>query len=404
MARVTRPPRGSPYRIKADGYVVGVYYVDGRRIFRDLGKLSEFERTERGRRRTTHQLNLAIQRRWEERLAELQEEAEQGRGSREPISAVLQKWVEWAEGARMAGNTINNHYRLLQRQYVEAAGDHPVGRIGVEDVDRYRAYLLNAGNNPVTVNLKLAKLRTFLGWAKERGYLHELPPIRRVRENKRVPRIPSQADIRALLERVHRLATTEPNLRHRYHYELHELMYVLVLGSAMRRSEMFYRPWSEVYLDSGLALVTDSKEGEDKLVVLAGFTVDYLRRWREKYPHHKWLFDNGQQQLAYSNPMALTRAARRHMDAVGLRDSQIKPLHGFRSNLATVGLNELGLPSTAVQQILNHASFTTTEAAYLASRTAEKQRAMQELEQRYFPGLQIEAILSEAPMEEHSTS
>ena len=78
--------------------------------------------------------------------------------------------------------------------------------------------------------------------------------------------------------------------------------------------------------------------------------------------------------------------------ALGFGDLRLKPLHSFRALFATVNLNELGADSKTVAELLNHASFKTTESAYLAGMGKAKQRALLTYQEQYLAGLLGEGV------------
>jgi integrase len=235
---------------------------------------------------------------------------------------------------------------------------------------------------PVTINMHLTRLATFLNWARKRDYMRNPPPVEKLRTKKRVPRVPQQHLIQALARRIYERATTHPNPKTRYCYELHWMLLLFVLGCGVRRGGPFFAKWEHVYLDDAALLLERSKGGEE-LIFLPEVLVSYLRNRRERYPDHVWLFGNGKGERAYAQPHALTTAFRRHLKEIGFEKPDFKPIHGFRANFATISLNELGVDSRTVAKLLDHSSFRTTEESYLADRAKEKRRAMKVFEDSY---------------------
>jgi len=234
--------------------------------------------------------------------------------------------------------------------------------------------------------MRLTRLNTFLRWARARGYIAEPPPVEKVKESRRVPRVPLEEHIRALWARLRHLSTAHPDPRQRYFYGLHLMMLLFVVGTGVRRAGPFHAKWEHVDFAGAAVLLVKSKGGEEWLN-LPPLLVAFLRERRARYPHHVWLFDNGRGKLAYSDPHAISTAFRRHQAALGFAGLRIKPLHGFRALFATVNMNELGADSKTVAELLNHASFKTTENAYLAGMAKAKRRALVAYEEQYLAGL-----------------
>jgi integrase len=383
MISIARPRFGDCFRIRGNGYVEGIFVVDGVRKFRNLAKMCEVERNGSGRTRTEKQVNDAIQALWEDRRKVLEEELRNGYvGPDSRIADAFDEWIAKAPGNGVAPVTVERHYRGLVREYLAGVGDHGLRDVSLAHVDRLKAHLHARGLAPVTINMHLTRMATFLNWAARRGYVKNSPRVEKLRLKKRVARVPQQVHIQALARRMHERATAHPNRKTRYQYELHWMLLLFVLGTGVRRGGPFYAKWEHVYLDEAAMLLEKSKGGEE-LIFLPEVLVSYLRGRRERYPHHVWLFDNGKGELAYSEPHALTTAFRRHLHALGFGDLDFKPIHGFRANFATVSLNELGVDSRTVAKLLDHASFRTTEESYLADRAKEKRRGLALYEQAY---------------------
>lgn len=83
----------------------------------------------------------------------------------------------------------------------------------------------------------------------------------------------------------------------------------------------------------------------------------------------------------------MTTAFRRHQVALGCGHLRLRPPHSCRALFATVNLNELGGDSKTVAELLNHASFKTTDKAYLAGMAKAKQRALPTCQEPYLAGL-----------------
>jgi integrase len=386
---VRGPRRGDNWGVREDldGYLYGTFIVDGRRVQRGLGRrIQELERTPSGTRRTDKQVSAVVDELWEAKREELEQAQARKRPERRMIKDVMQEWMDGAEANGMSAETVTKHYALMANQYLGGVGNHPLGEIALAHVDKFKARLRERGLAPATTNMRLTRLKTFLRWAQARGYVTELPSIEKVKEGRRVPRVPLEEHIRAFWARLRHLATEHADPRQRYFYGLHLMMLLFVLGTGVRRAGPFHAKWEHVDFARAAVLLVKSKGGEERLD-LPPLLVTFLQERRARYPHHVWLFDNGRGKLAYSNPHAISTAFRRHQAALGFAGLRIKPLHGFRALFATVNMNELGADSKTVAELLNHASFKTTENAYLAGMAKAKRRALVAYEEQYLAGL-----------------
>jgi len=395
-ARVLPPKTGRRIRIDR-GRVDGVFYIDGHRTFRNLGLLADAERSPGGRSRTDAQITGYFLARWDERAREIQAALDARAGEGRPVLAVMAEWIEARAGDGLAGGTTDLN-SLTAEQYALAVGDHQCGDISLAHVDKFRAWLTTRGLAPATINQRLSKLAAFIAWAARREYLHDAPPVDRVREKRPVPRIPQPEQIRALLDRIHSRVRDRAGTAIGYQYELHELMIVLVLSTGMRRGEPLGVRWSDIDLERGIIIVDSTKEGAGKAIVLPWIAVEYLRARRQRYPDHTWLFNarEGQGQ-AYTEPHAVTTAIRRHMAAAGLAGLHLKPIHSYRANVATIGVDTLGLDPASVQAQLGHASLRTTQRSYVATQTGSKRRSADAYETGFLDSVFDRKLIEDMP-------
>lgn len=382
MAAITRPKRGGTWKNNR-GYIEGVYLIGGRRAFKGLGRADAFTHTAGGRLRTPDQLHRVIEHAWDAKREEL--EAEMGAeaaGDARGIIDAMDEWIQRAPDNGIKKVTIDVHYRLMQRQYKAGVGNHPLRDMSILKLDDFKAHLKKEGLGPVTVNIRLSKLRVFLNWAARRKYLKALPVIEMLKEPKKRPRTPQPQQAGAFIREMLMLATLAPDKRHRYFYELHFMELLFVLGTGVRRSGPLFTTWADTYLDQGACLMREYKGGET-LVFLPAMLTAYLANRRQRYPQHKWLFDSGRGVPAYKDAHAMTTSFRRHKKRLGYGGVEFKPLHGFRANFATVNLNELGVDSSTVSKLLDHSSYKTTENSYIADMAMAKRKAMDAFEAQY---------------------
>ena len=363
----------------------GVFLIDGKRRHRTLCKSKGVLRTPSGKLRSAKQLNSAIQPLWEAKREGL-EKQHQRQDNTTPILEAMGDWIKKAPAEGIDPETVSKHWKLMKNQYEAGVGNHPIGEFSLDHADQFKDYLERRGLSPVTRNMRLTRLRAFLRWAQERDYLENVPRIRNVKEPKRVVITPPKSYISKFIERLADLAANHKDDRQQYYYELHFMELLFTLCTGVRRSAPMFTPWKQVYFKLGFAVMEKSKGGME-LVVLPGLLLGYLEGRRKRYPKHVWLFDDGEGNLAYSNPHHMTTAFRRHKAALGFKDLKVKPIHGFRSNLVTVGLDELGIDLADVQHLAGHASADTTQKAYRASMIQGKRRAMEIYETQYLAPL-----------------
>jgi len=282
----------------------GVFVIDGKRTFRLLELVKDAERTPRGRLRSEQQVTAYLLKRWDHKRAEMEAELAESHGDGLTMSQALERWEEWAKTEGLAKTTVELHYRRALDEYQAANGDHPIAEISLSHLDRFKKHLRDRKLAPATINLRLAKVAALLRWAQRRNYLDKMPRIEPVRELRQLARTMEAKDIRRVIERLRTLISETKHKRHKYHYELHELLLVLILATGMRRGEPFQCTWADVDLKAGVLRIPHPKERDAKRVALPPLAVSYLKRRRRKYPEHVRLFDDGKGGSAYSDAHA----------------------------------------------------------------------------------------------------
>ena len=293
------------------------------------------------------------------------------------LKAAWETWI--AVSADKAPGTLA-YYRRTLEEYLAAQRDHPARDFSLRHVDTFRAYLSGKGLAPASINIRLQNLVTFQGWAAERGYLPGTVRIRQLPKERRLPRVPDHAKVLALLRRLAWLRRRgSRDARARTH--LHERAVRVLLGTGLRRSEVFWLRWADVDLDAGDLTVRYSegfkvKERREKVVPLPPSLSAWLVRVRARASAQEvWLLDDGTGRHAFSTPGNLTRVLGRHFAAVGLAGLGIKAVHGFRAYYADRLHNQLGVPLEVVQRMMGHQSITTTMGYLPVVRTQERRAA-----------------------------
>jgi integrase len=389
--RITAPPHGVNYRVRNGGTVDGFYYLDGRRTTRVLARLADLQRDAQGRRRTPTQLDKVIQRLWEEKLGELHQERP-AKATSEPSRGIGELFGEWiaAAAADKAPGT-RAYYRRTVGEYLTATGDHPLSKIGLAQVDRYRAYLAGRALSVASINIRLQNLKTFLRWAHEREHLERIPPIRLLRREKRLARVLSESDVAAwfrMLQAIRRHRPKappvrlpngtlfHPNRKQRRSAALRERFLRVAYDTGCRSSEIFHLELAQFDLKRGLLRVEfkqrfSIKERREKVIPLTRRLRRFIAAVRKCYPHERYLLDDGRGCLAYTSPGAFAPQLQRDRAALGLNGRGVKLVHGFRA-LYAHRLRERGAALDAIKDLLGHSHIKVTEGYFPASQTRER--------------------------------
>ena len=291
---------------------------------------------------------------------------------------LLQEWQDALAPVR-SPRTLAVFVRA-SNEYIAACGNHPIGAFGLRQYDKFVAalsqprtqarrplrppYLLSVAAK----NIRLKALGAFFTWAAERDLVPRRPKIALLRDHKRLPRVPTAAQMDALFAALWRGATTA-HRGHRRDYQLQLRLYMLARFTGARLQEMYWLPWAQVDFAEGEIRVLKQgrfaiKERREKVLPMPAVLQAFLTRERAAAPAEVWLFDNGRGELAYASPYGLTHAFRRRWADIGGALAGIKPVHAFRAFFAQE-LWGRGLDLSIVQQWMGHQSQAIT-AGYLS--------------------------------------
>lgn len=342
------------------------------------------------------------------KLAELRDEAEGPTGTR-PISEAWKEWRDLREPELAAGTIA--YYDRTGAEYQKVIGDHPLGGLSVFQVERFRAALLKRGLSPESVNIRLQNLRTFAGWAKERGELAEVPRIKGTQEEKKLPEVLTREQVGewlCMLKATRRWRKGQPpimrgkmnihpNRSHRAGARHREHWIRVAIDTGLRMSEGFYLTLAQFNTDTRTLRVQSHgdfrvKEKRWKEIPLTARICRLIRALRRARPQAVYLLDNGRGSIAYSSPESMGQVLASDMDALGFKGPKIpgqrrrgvKRAHGFRALFAH-SLREADVDVYTIKNLMGHQKMATTEGYFPKSEGPER-RAIEALERRYNPG------------------
>ncbi|HZT52954.1 MAG TPA: site-specific tyrosine recombinase XerD [Gaiellaceae bacterium] len=267
--------------------------------------------------------------------------------------------------ARRSPRTVDAYRRDLQA--VSAYLGKPLGQATVEELERYTAQLRADGLAATTIARRTAATRGFFRHQQLLGSRGDNPAaaVKLPRRPKPLPKTLSPGEAERLIAAAN---GTEPRaLRDQ---ALVELLY----GAGLRVSEAVGLDRSGVDLDDRFVRVT-GKGGKERVVPIGRHAAEALRRYLSRgrpyldRRHRPELFLN-------AKGGALTRAGaflilRRLAERAGLDPSRVHP-HLLRHSFAT-HLLEGGADLRSVQEMLGHASLSTTELYTHVSDTRRRE-------------------------------
>jgi len=266
------------------------------------------------------------------------------------LQADLREFVRYVAAVR-AENTARSYGKLVRQVLLRLPAGADWANLGVADWER--ALLAAYGERKrSTLNAAVSALRAFLGWAWERGRLATpdvLRRIRRVRQERRLPRYLSELQERAFLEWVF---ANPSRLR---------VACLLMLRGGLRRSEV--RTFVAERWERGILWGRVIGKGDVERVVAVIPVSERERRLLRRFVR----VGDGGVSFPYS-PGTLTKL----LCGVGKRLGFPLSPHRLRHTYAT-RLLEWGVSLDVIQRLLGHVSVATTQV--YAATTVNRVRA-----------------------------
>lgn len=259
-----------------------------------------------------------------------------------------------------APNTLAAYKRDLHQfqDVLEAGHVEAISDIKPEDLDRFIATLQTKGYKASTVARKVAAARAFLKFMYAEGIVEPelLDWLHQPKTEKRLPHALSQHQVTALLEAAS-VEQTPLALRDR-------AMLELLYATGLRASELINLQLADLILDASPSTVRCVGKGDkERILPLYAEAVVHLRRYRDE--GRQLLLRDATERIFFLNNLGrpLTRQGlwflvQHYAEGAGL-PSWVTP-HTLRHTFAT-HLLEGGAELREVQQLLGHASITTTQ-------------------------------------------
>lgn len=261
---------------------------------------------------------------------------EAGRSGRTPMTlgALVQHvydhhWRDMASGTQALLNAKN--------AVLFFGTDQSTSGLTTEKLDEWVAQLERDGKSNATINRKLAALSKCLRFAKQRGWIKELPHFPRKKESKGRVRFFTVEEESAILA----------DLEHHGYDDLRDLVVVLA-DTGLRLSEALGLDWADISLGERPRLtVWHTKNGEARTVPLTPRLVEVFKG-RE-----------GSAKPFRMNRWSARDAWDRMRERLGYADDSQYVLHTLRHTCAS-RLVQRGVPITVVKEWLGHKTITVT--------------------------------------------
>lgn len=238
-----------------------------------------------------------------------------------------------------------------------------VQSVTVEEVERWRNDLAEAGAKPTTINRKLTSLRGFFRRCVAKGVIDRSPADPALVRNYRTqPTSVGKAIATEHLEQMLEMAQSRPN---RLQAARDYALLTLLLYTGMRRGEAIALRWSDIVQEGGytVAVLRDTKAGHEQHVKLVGRVQEALQALRTAYgelPEYVFVslsrHQNYRQRLRRDSVRDIVRG---YGQQVGIDITA----HSLRHTCATLAL-EGGASVQQVQSHLRHRNIQTTMRYY----------------------------------------
>ena len=277
------------------------------------------------------------------------------------LTEYIERFIIWLTDEKgYSPHTIVNYRRdLLEFAYV-AGSEIDVKEIGTHIIRNY-IYSLNTKNKSSSVARKLSALRTFFKFLEQESLVTKNPmgSISRPKQEQHLPVFLSVDEVFSLLESPGDEETF--GLRDR-------AMLELLYSTGMRVAELVGCDMTSLDFDTEMVRVT-GKGNRERLVPIGGPALKALRDYfvqrdvqlKTRLQQGK-KFDREAVFLNSRGGRLTTRSVERLIAAYGLKAGIDKPVtpHVLRHSFAT-HLLEMGADMRSVQELLGHASLSTTQ-------------------------------------------
>jgi integrase len=252
-------------------------------------------------------------------------------------------------------------YRQQLLRYQKVVGDYRIRLHSSKFTDQLVLSLRRGGLGDHSCNSYLRAIRAILNWSWEQGHLPAAIKVKSVRSSKPLPAVFSTQQLEDL--RQHLEDGWQETKRRRFLVLLRAWWFLRYTG--MRGGELLALKWDNVYPDRIELRSTKDwkvKGRKDAIVPIAEDLKEFIQA--QDIQGEKYVLDNGRGQPLYSSLGDLTKSMRKALQKVGIENA--KPLHSFRSTVATELLSGESSNPVQVQKLLRHQSIQTT-MSYLNS-------------------------------------
>lgn len=274
----------------------------------------------------------------------------------------------------LAKNTIESYaFDIVKfREYIEGIGAKGVTQIDADDIRDYLAHLHQLGLSATTQSRMISGLRSFFGYLQleQTITINPMDLIESPRLGRNLPDVLSVDEIEEMLSKIDYSKPEGTRSR-----AIIETLY----GCGLRVSELLQLTFTSIFAQDGFIRVV-GKGNKERLTPIGPMALQWIGYYKEQVRNHQDV-QAGFEDIVFLNQrgksltrMTILNITRDLAKKAGIQKA-ISP-HTFRHSFAT-HLVEAGADLRVVQEMLGHASITTTEIYTHLDRHRLKEEILQ---------------------------
>lgn len=274
----------------------------------------------------------------------------------------------------LAKNTIESYaFDIVKfREYIESQGAKGVTQIHVDDIRGYLEHLHQLGLSATSQSRMISGLRSFFGYLllEQTITVNPMDLIESPRLGRHLPDVLSVEEIEEMLACIDYSRPEGTRAR-----AIIETLY----GCGLRVSELLQLNFTSIYAQDGFLRIV-GKGNKERLTPIGPMALQWIGYYKEQMRNHQEV-QSGYEDIVFLNQrgkgltrMTILNITRDLAKKAGIQKA-ISP-HTFRHSFAT-HLVEAGADLRVVQEMLGHASITTTEIYTHLDRHRLKEEILQ---------------------------
>ena len=252
------------------------------------------------------------------------------------------EFVEKMQMANYSMNTIRTYHHFIFKYINDGEFGHwdEICAANEEVINRYHERMTQGGVSFSTLNQSVNAIKLYYRWML--GVEFDQLKLLRPKGETRLPKVLSVKEINAIIQNTENLK--------------HKCMFLLLYGCGIRIGELLNLRVIDYEAQDNKLWIRGGKGRKDRRTIINGKLKRILEKYMEQYAPTDWMFE-GQYGGPYTSSSA-TKVLKRSVRKAGIKKSV--SLHMLRHSFAT-HLLEKGTDLRYIQELLGHASSTTTE-------------------------------------------